>query len=747
MANSNEMMFQIAASNLGPHKNLVMDEAKMKSCKLAIYARNGSGKTFLSKAFSLTGKENVEDSNKLLHLGERRGTFNFSLNDEEKKRRLKIIINQHDQVIVQNDSDYIFHVFNEKYVEDNLRSKGFKPESSIEGFILGKAQIDLSEDQEKLEKYLEKIEDLDNSLNKAVLDLQNELSKTFKVGKATKEYKDITKQNLRLKSIPDIDKELGELMKDLKSLNDLPRDLEEMATVDYQNQKEFLQKDISLIFQKEVSRGVFLDEFKEKVKSKMSFISKGLELNHGGSCPFCEQEYSEQAIDLLDKYDSFQRDEEAKALKELDSLTEKLEGHKAYLEKVYQDYLEGAKIYSRFQQYFPSMRDLHLTELQNPKSIFDDIDQLIEGLHWKKDNLQETKPADEIIEAGKQVRAFYDELEKKVILINRQIENANHKINTSSKELLQLKKEICQVKFKVLLQEQESVIEEILSLEKEANQLTIEIREKEFQEKKSKKELFVESLTSLLNTFFQGKYDFDESGMSLIFKGTTLNENAIHILSEGERNIVAFCYYLAEVHKMVENEEDYQKVFFIIDDPISSLDFNYVYAIARIIKTLNNWVNTQRTRYIILSHSIEFISILRRNGSINNNIFLLDNQEITRIDDNFMMPYNGHLRDVIKVAEGKVPLTHTIGNSLRHIIETLQQFESPGQRLETYFENNAILKENGFLFTLMQDTSHGGIRFESPYAPETMVGACQTLLRFINARYPEQLQKIKSALN
>ncbi|WP_421892530.1 AAA family ATPase [Marinoscillum sp.] len=747
MTNGSEMMFRIEASNLGPHKNLVMNEVKMKSCKLAIYARNGSGKTFLSKAFSLTGKENVEDSNKLLHLGERRGTLNFSLNDDKIKRQLKIIINQDSQAIVENNSQYIFHVFNEKYVEDNLRSKGFKPEGSIEGFILGKARIDLSDDREKLKQYQDRIERLDTSLDMAVLDVKSELTKTFKVGKGTKEYKDITKQNLRLKAIPIVDKELSQLIRDLNSLNELPIDLEDIAKVVYQNKKQLLQNDISQIFQKEVSKGAFLDGFKEKIQGKIPFISKGLALNDGLNCPFCEQQYNEQAIDLLDKYDRFLRDEEATILRELDLLIETLEGHKTYLVKVYQGYLEAVKTFSELQQYFPSLRDVKLTELQKPESIFEGIDELIKGLYWKKDNLQKTRPADNIIQAGEQVVAFYDSLEKEVILANQQIDNANHAKNTSSKELLHLKKEICLAKFNALFQEQENTIEEMNSLEKEVLQLQIAIKEKEFREKKSKKDLFVQSLTNLLNTFFQGKYNFEESEMSLTFKGTTLNENAIHILSEGERNIVAFCYYLAEVHKMVESEDDYQKVFFIIDDPISSLDFNYVYAIARIVKTLHNWINTQWTRYIILSHSIEFINILRRNGSINNNVFILDNQEISRLDDNFMMPYNGHLRDIIKVAERKLPLTHTIGNSLRHIIETLQQFESPGQSLEAYFEKNDILKENGFLFTLMQDTSHGGIRFDSPYAPETMIGACKTLLEFIGSKYPEQLQRIKRALN
>lgn len=56
------------------------------------------------------------------------------------------------------------------------------------------------------------------------------------------------------------------------------------------------------------------------------------------------------------------------------------------------------------------------------------------------------------------------------------------------------------------------------------------------------------------------------------------------VLSEGEKSIVAFAYYLGDAHIKVNSEEDYKRLFFIIDDSISSMDFSYVYSLSGVIR-------------------------------------------------------------------------------------------------------------------------------------------------------------------
>ena len=95
-----------------------------------------------------------------------------------------------------------------------------------------------------------------------------------------------------------------------------------------------------------------------------------------------------------------------------------------------------------------------------------------------------------------------------------------------------------------------------------------------------------------------------------------LESNASDVLSSGEKNIVALCYFIAETHRTIENEGDYEKLFFIIDDPLSSLYFHFVYATSQMIRNLNKLFNVSRLRLILLTHNLEFMSIIIRNRII-----------------------------------------------------------------------------------------------------------------------------------
>jgi len=104
----------------------------------------------------------------------------------------------------------------------------------------------------------------------------------------------------------------------------------------------------------------------------------------------------------------------------------------------------------------------------------------------------------------------------------------------------------------------------------------------------------------------------------------SLSDNATQVLSDGEKGIVAFCYYLATVHTIIETEDDYEKLFFVIDDPISSMDFNYVYRVAQSIRHINKHfgIESRQVRFIILTHNFEFMNLLMRNNIINQKYIL-----------------------------------------------------------------------------------------------------------------------------
>ena len=271
----------------------------------------------------------------------------------------------------------------------------------------------------------------------------------------------------------------------------------------------------------------------------------------------------------------------------------------------------------------------------------------------------------------------------------------------------------------------------------------LEIQEKEQQAKTSKRDKVYDAFTSFLNYFFSGKYQIDHETFQIKFLGNRLGENASSVLSDGEKSIVALCWYLAETHTLVNTESDYDNLFFIIDDPISSMDFNYVYAVAQIIRDLKSAFNMSRhERVWVLTHNNEFFSIVARNNILTN-YYMIKPGNISTFGNKLLMPYENHLLDITRIADGAEP-DHTTGNSIRHILETISKFENPGVNLETYVSQESALSKDSCIFSLCQDLSHGNVRMERPYSDDVLRQACKTVISFIDSRYPGQLKNVRS---
>ena len=88
-------------------------------------------------------------------------------------------------------------------------------------------------------------------------------------------------------------------------------------------------------------------------------------------------------------------------------------------------------------------------------------------------------------------------------------------------------------------------------------------------------------------------------------------------LSEGERSLIAFCYFMAKLKESMRLSSD-QIIY--IDDPISSLDANHIFFVFSLIDTLiaspvkeENGSNSYRYKQIFIStHSLEFLKYLKR---------------------------------------------------------------------------------------------------------------------------------------
>jgi len=120
----------IKINNIGPHSNLIFS-GKTSSLKTAIYANNGSGKTFISRMFRLIDDPESDKINKLITFGQTSGDFEFSLTNNSDIKSLSLSLSEDNTPIINNQSGYIFHTFNSDYVKENIEALGYRPDGDI----------------------------------------------------------------------------------------------------------------------------------------------------------------------------------------------------------------------------------------------------------------------------------------------------------------------------------------------------------------------------------------------------------------------------------------------------------------------------------------------------------------------------------------------------------------------------------------------------------------------------------------
>jgi hypothetical protein len=735
--------FKLSARNIGPHRTLISNQ-KIGCCKIGIFANNGSGKTFLSRMFRLVGESEFEPGklNDLLTIDERSGRFSFELNNSQESGRSRTLgidlTRDSSQPVVSNETGYIFHVFNSDYVRENIEGREYVPNANVEGYILGKGNIDLSKEKSEFLSLQGKQEDLVNKI-KTTVDTQRKKLDVLGIRKNLGEYKSFSYENISNdfkieEPLPFI--RLKELHDDLKAMPDDLADVRALSLI-----PEFPDfSAINELLQTAYSRSNMAEEFIEKVKAKQSFIESGLKITDERICPFCEQPFSEQAAELIKKYNEYLKDEEAEVGRSCARHIKQLRSLKDNIEKSIAGMLRSSQDFDEKKKYIPSMKSDCFNESPAADLVTEYIETLCQLLSDKSNHIDKTDFDTSILQ--RQMQSFFSEFEGVRKENAKKIDLINGKINNAQDEKRALDRRLCSALFLEVRSSLADEIGDISSLSTEINSLQSEIETREAKVRVEKKKRVAESLVRFLDLFFAGKYRFDADQFHITFEGKVLGKRIASVLSDGEKSIVAFCHYLAETHKHLSTEEDYKKLFFIMDDPISSLDFHYVYAIAQVIRNIGRYFDLQgHPKFIVLTHNIEFMSILSRNKIVLQRFFLTP-EVICRLNEHFIMPYEAHLRDIFAVARNGSQPKHTTSNSIRHVLETISRFDAPRVKLEDYFQGIEELQGNEFVYSLMHDGSHGMIRNERAYTSEMIQRGCEAVIHFIENKFKGQIAHI-----
>lgn len=607
---------------------------------------------------------------------------------------------------MSDNTGLIYHVFNSEYVRENLEAVRYHPEDKVSGFILGKANIDLSKEKEQLENYKKAELEAIGKVRDMVASTQREL-KAKGIQSNTKEYLAITFESVLRGEANSEDQSYTSLVEKYDILKSMP---EHMQDISYRPFSDDIESFIAIlenaneIIENKYTLSSFSEEFKKKFKDIQAFIEAGLQLSDGESCPFCGQKYNRDAFALIDDYNSFLQDEESKIIKAINGIIAKITAFSANLLTSSRFAKDSSNEYDKVKEYFPSFCETYIScvDVAITQQV---LDKICEALETKKHMISQKgasiKPDIDIIKAE---LSNYKRVEIENI---GKVKELNSNKNNISAERLRLRKALCNARFNQLIVESEKTRSDIVTVRESINDLTKAISEKENKVRIDKRKKLIEKLKDYLAIFFKDKYDFDEKQFSVVYQDRALIENTDYVLSDGEKSILAFCFFLANIHGVVENESDYNRLFLVIDDPVSSMDFNYVYNVAQAIRNIKKEPEIGRIRYLVLTHNMEFMSILVRNKIVSKK-FLLSDGAISDFKDDYVMPYTANLLDIYKVSIGGMKPIHTIPNQIRHVLETTYRFEGSCGGFDDYILNNEILGKNGCLYSLIEDHSHGG---------------------------------------
>lgn len=745
----------IKCENVAPF-TLLEKELHTNMLRIGIFANNGSGKSFLSRMFRLLERpvslldDGTSPTDYLIRFGCNQASFSFTISNEEGvKENVNLCINSGEVPVIPK-TYYLYHTFTQDYVEENIRALNFEKDSNITGYILGKANIDLSTEENQLKEILAKGNTLKAEINDWFNTFLREQINSINLTRLL-EYKTYLNLDYILNSdqngtIPNV-KTFDAVIADFNKVKAIPKNLSDVPTVAFPEIDLQIFIEIIKILEAEYSVSKIADDFKTTIHKKESFIESGLKFYKQDSvCPFCGQTYDDTAIKLIDQYVLFFNDIETKALKVIKTQIEKLNiiltnlsnfSNKVDLQKISFDNLK--------YNYIPSFNDQTLFDV-NINELINLINSFINALEEKSKLVSNPIIMEQDvllhIESAKEI------LCTTVKANNNLVAKINQRKMRIADENKNIRKEICRSAYNHIALSLKDKIEERKKLLDEYKCLSLTIKKKKELERIDKKEKVAETIRKVLDYFFAGKYTLNSENFQLVFNSRKLVKGQTSkVLSEGEKSIVAFAYYLGDTHIKVNSEDDYNRLFFIIDDPISSMDFSYVYSLSGVIREIHNIIPklSNKYRYIIFTHNNDFMRILNENNIIKKAL-LLSNDTIKEFDNNFSVPYISHLLDIYIIARKGGTPSHTTANSIRHIIETLTKFDSisvSADSIAEYIRQN--IPNDTKTYTLINDLSHGGWRSEqAPITQMDYKDICEVIIQHIQKKYPRQIDYCNS---
>lgn len=592
-----------------------------------IYGRNYSGKTTLSR---------IARALEIGTVDEKFGSPNYTVKFA-------------DGTIVDQDSPCshgsTVRVFNEDFVRENLRFIT-DPEEDVKAFaVLGK-------DNNKLESEIEALEDeLGNDATGKETGLHAERtlaavktqSARESAKRAEKTLADVltnkaTKGSGSIRYQPEVygdqNYNIGKLRKDIATVLEpefcavdestqvkLRAMLKEETRPDIEPQSSLsvdltsLISEVASLVSREISSSSKIEALvKDAVLNKWASEGRQLHRDDPTSCKFCGSSIATERWEALESH----FDEESDKLEnDIACLQDKLKvARKAFDDR---ERFDSSNFYVQFQS------DVDAVEKRAGKAIRacrETLSKLSAALEERRRNTLRVQEAPACVDPMPELSACYEDYDRLRVEANKlsgtlkknQLKAMTSLRHAAVREFAKSIDYASQVRKIESLKSDATLAETSLAKVREA----IVRRQQLIAEKKRQlndEEKGAIRVNELLNGFFGNRYlsleavekEGDEGAKHIRFEVVRNGVKAYH-LSEGERSLLAFCYFMA---KLEEVETSGLKPIVWIDDPISSLDGNHIFFVYSLINEhLHKAMECEQI--FVSTHSLDFLKYLRR---------------------------------------------------------------------------------------------------------------------------------------
>ena len=671
------MIHSITIKNVASYNEATLEDLKKINL---IYGLNGAGKTILSNY--LKDRENESFKEREIQ----------GLNDE------KIL------------------VYNQNFIEENFYSQ-----DNLKGiFTLSKVNAEVEEiiknsketkeklsneksEKEKSKNELEKkLNDEANSIKEKLWEIKTShtggdriLDYCFEGVKSSKDklfekIKDITKGNQPTRSIDDLKKELSKI----------GENTQEIPQVSLINLDNVLGIEKEAIFNEVVvgnENSVVSTLIKEL--GNFDWVKQGFEsyVREDSKCPFCQENTITK--DLKNEFEKYFDKVFKEKMQQIQNLSQQ-----------YSNYLEGIPSQNKF---------LENIFIKDEESDFINLySQLYHNLKTNEQSIKKkiNNPSTKIILQSSQ--ELLEKLNSFLVNIRKKIDEYNEKIKNKKEIKENLKNEFWQImrwqydgdiaKYEKYKNKQES---EIKKVETDISNLQQKIKEQdkiilENQAKTINIENTIISINQSLKDlglvgFTIEKY---EEKFYRIVRNEDKNPN-FKFLSEGEKMIISFLYFLELCKgKTSKTEEDKKKVI-VIDDPISSLSHNHIFNVAKLIKQIFFGNKNEFEQIFVLTHNLYFFNELRKiveqkykegKKEMLSKIRILKDENnfssFNKINDNEILNDYQAYWQILKDFDNQKGYSAIIPNTMRNILEHF--FAFVGKNYKNELDN---IKDKAFL--------------------------------------------------